>query len=464
MNVKSNKIKVYDMTCTSCEKIIERTLKKLVGVLNSKANYVEQTVYIEFDSELCSLQQIKHAIVAAGYVVEKPNNYKALGIFIISAAIIFLGTSTGGYDMNNMLSGASYIVIFIVGLLTSIHCVGMCGGIMISQSISKNSINKFEAIKPALLYNLGRVISYTVLGGIVGTVGSVFSLNLRTQAAIQIIAALFMIIMGLNMSGFSLFRKINLKLPWSYCSLKKKPKTPLVVGILNGLMPCGPLQTMQLYALSTGSAFKGALSMLIFALGTVPLMLIFGAASGMLSKGYTKSLLKLSGIFILILGLIMGNRGLALAGMNISPASLMMRTQQNKSLSNGNASKATIENGVQIIKITADRSGYSPNVLYIQKDIPVKLVVDGKQITSCNNEIVLPSLNIKKKLTGGDNLIEFTPTATDIKFSCWMGMINGVIKVVPNLNAIDTSTTANTPPSSSGGCCNVPQTSNSENK
>ena len=60
--------------------------------------------------------------------------------------------------------------------------------------------------------------------------------------------------MGLNMSGFSVFRKLNLKLPWSACSVKNKPKTPFLIGVLNGLMPCGPLQTMQLYALGTGSA------------------------------------------------------------------------------------------------------------------------------------------------------------------------------------------------------------------
>ena len=119
------------------------------------------------------------------------------------------------------------------------------------------------------------------------------------------------------MSGYSLFRKFNIKLPWSACSIKKKPKTPFLVGVLNGLMPCGPLQTMQLYALGTGSAYKGALAMLIFSLGTVPLMLTFGALSGLITKGYTKTLLKFSGILVVVLGMVMGTRGLALVGVNI---------------------------------------------------------------------------------------------------------------------------------------------------
>ena len=160
-----------------------------------------------------------------------------------------------------------------------------------------------------------------------------------------------MIIMGLNMSGFSLFRKFNIKLPWSACSVKNKPKTPFLIGVLNGLMPCGPLQTMQLYALGTGSAFNGAVSMLLFSLGTVPLMLTFGALSGLITKGYTKTLLKFSGILVVVLGIIMGTRGLALAGINVPSTSTLTAslTGNKTSASATPAAKPTIENGVQII-------------------------------------------------------------------------------------------------------------------
>ena len=227
---------------------------------------------------------------------------------------------------NSKLENASYLVLFIVGVFTSLHCVGMCGGIMLSQSIAAENKSKFESLKPAIFYNLGRVISYTILGGIVGALGSVFSLTLPFKAGLQVLAGVFMIIMGLNMSGYSLFRKFNIKLPWSSCNIKKSGKTPFIVGILNGFMPCGPLQTMQLYALGTGSAIIGATSMFIFALGTVPLMLGFGAISGLLSKDNTKQLVKFGGILIVVLGLIMGNRGLALAGINISPMAFMNNT------------------------------------------------------------------------------------------------------------------------------------------
>lgn len=465
MNIKSEKIKVYEMTCTSCENRVEKAVKKLEGVLNAKASYSGQFVEVEYDNELCSISKIKASINNAGYSTQSSNDYKFMGIIIIVAAIILLGFKTNGFDMELKLTNASYAVLFVVGVLTSIHCVGMCGGIMLSQSLSKESNNKLEAIKPALMYNLGRVISYTILGGIVGALGSVFSLSITAKAIMQIIAGAFMIIMGFNMAGFSTFRRFSIKLPHSVCKAKNKSGSPLIVGLLNGLMPCGPLQTMQLFALGTGSAAKGALSMFVFSIGTVPLMLTFGALSGLLSKGYTKKILKFSGVLIIVLGLIMGNRGFALAGVNVNPLSALSKSS-NSILgggSNANVAKATIKDGVQIINMTADNKGYTPNAFYVQKGIPVKWVIDGKQINSCNNSVVAQSLNIQKKLKSGENIIEFTPGDKDINFSCWMGMIRGVIKVVDKLDSVDTSKTDKSlPPASSGpSCCAVPVTDGS---
>ena len=467
MRIKREIIKVYDMTCTSCEGRVEKALKKVNGVVNAMASYSDQQVTVEYDSEICNNEQLKEAIKKAGYTTKNLNNIKFAGFFVVVAAILLIGNSTAGFDMSSALNNASYMVLFIVGMLTSIHCVGMCGGIMLTQSILKEEKSKFQTLMPAILYNAGRVTSYTIIGGIVGALGSVLSLSLNVKAGLQIFAGIFMVIMGLNMAGFSIFRKLNIKLPWSSCSIKKKPKTPFLVGILNGLMPCGPLQTMQLYALGTGSAINGALSMFVFSLGTVPLMLGFGAISGFLSKGYTKQLLKFSGFLVIILGIIMGNRGLALAGVGV-PSINTLAQGTSASAAQTNIAKPTIEDGVQIINMTADNKGYTPNVFYVQKGMPVKWIITGSQLNSCNNAVVIPSLNIQKTLKSGENIIEFTPDDKDINFSCWMGMIRGVIKVTDNLDSVDTSKADPSLPQPSSGmsCCtggtgttsDVPQT------
>ena len=216
MSIRKEKIKVYDMTCTSCEARVEKAVLNTEGVITVKASFSGQYAEIEYDDEVCSLEKIKEAINKSGYGTKKTNDYKFFGMLIIVAVIIMIGFNTSGFDMESMLSNASYAVLFIAGVLTSIHCVGMCGGIMLSQTVGNESSTRFEAMKPALLYNAGRVISYTLLGGIIGAVGSVFSLSFKSKAAVQIIAGIFMIMMGLNMSGFGLFRKLQIKLPKSF--------------------------------------------------------------------------------------------------------------------------------------------------------------------------------------------------------------------------------------------------------
>ncbi|MEH7254904.1 sulfite exporter TauE/SafE family protein [Neobacillus niacini] len=443
MSITRESIKVYEMTCISCEKRVERTVKKLDGVVNVKASFSGQVADIEYDDEICDIKKIKTAIHSVGYSTEKSKDYKFIGILIAVAAVVLLGINSGNYDMESQLTNASYAVLFVVGVITSIHCVGMCGGIMLSQSIGKESKNKFEAIKPALFYNAGRVVAYTILGGVIGAIGSVFALSLNAKAGLQLFAGIFMIMMGFNMSGFKAFRKFQIKLPNVACKAMSKPKAPFFVGLLNGLMPCGPLQTMQIFALGTGSAAAGALSMFMFSIGTVPLMLTFGALSGLLSKGYTKKILKFSGVLIIMLGIIMSNRGLALAGMNISPMAIMSSVgafgDASATSDPSNAIKATIKDGVQILNMTANVYGYTPRTLYVQKGMPLKWVVEGEEITGCNNTIVVPDMNIQQKLQSGNNLIEFTPGDEDLNFSCWMGMKRGVIKVVDDLESIAAS-------------------------
>lgn len=461
MSIRKEKFKVYEMTCTSCENRVEKACKKVGGVLNAKVSYSGQFAEVEYDDELCSINKIKTAIKSAGYTTESSNDYKFMGILIVVAAIVLLGINTSGFDMEAKLKNASYAVLFVVGMLTSIHCVGMCGGIMLSQSLSKESKNKFESMEPAILYNIGRVVSYTILGGIIGALGSVFTLSITAQAGMQIFAAVFMIMMGFNMAGFSIFRKFSIKLPHAACKVKNKSGSPFIVGLLNGLMPCGPLQTMQLFALGTGSAVKGALSMFMFAIGTVPLMLTFGAISGILSKGYTKKILKFSGVLIIVLGLIMGNRGLALTGMSINPLTYISNylassdsssvpENNNTSSSSSNTNNAVINDGVQVLTMTASARGYTPNTLYVQKGVPVKWVINATQLTSCNNAIVIPSLNKQQKLKSGENIIEFDPGDKDLKFSCWMGMIRGTIKVVDNLDTAANSSNSSSEESSQG--------------
>lgn len=171
----------------------------------------------------------------------------------------------------------SYIALFVVGLFTSVHCVAMCGGINLSQCANVKYTSSGGKLLPSLLYNSGRVVSYTVLGGIFGLFGSMFSISPIVKGIIMFLAGVFMLIMGVNMLNiFPWLRRFNPKMPKVFGKLGSKVKGPFVVGLFNGLMPCGPLQAMQLYAIGTGSIFKGAFAMFCFSVGTVPLMFGLG--------------------------------------------------------------------------------------------------------------------------------------------------------------------------------------------
>jgi sulfite exporter TauE/SafE len=310
----------------------------------------------------------------------------------------------------------------------------MCGGISLSQCAGCGDCenNVSSKLKPGFLYNLGRVISYTILGGIVGALGSVFSLSLKGKSIISLIAGAFMIVMGINMLNITpALRKLMPRLPKSITDKidsKKNGNGAFIVGLLNGFMPCGPLQAMQIYALGTGSFLTGALSMFIFSLGTVPLMFAFGAFSSLISLKFTKQMMKITSVLVIILGVVMGNRGLLLSGINVSEAIL---SPMGISLSKDNKNAdAVIKDGYQTVTTNLEPGRYQPINVYAGVPLKWTIVVEEGKLNGCNNELIIPAYGKQQKLEIGENVIEFTPTqAGTITYTCWMGMISSTITI-----------------------------------
>ncbi|AUS97393.1 sulfite exporter TauE/SafE family protein [Clostridium thermosuccinogenes] len=455
-------LQIDGMTCTSCEMRIENALRKLDGVLEVKAIFSSSNVYITYDANVIGLEQIIEKIEKLDYIVKnkpgaeavtKSNVKKAaddkmsinqlLGIGIILFALYVIVKNTVGFNfIPEINQSMGYGILFFVGLLTSLHCIAMCGGINLSQCVSYKVDNgnsgKLSKLKPSLLYNSGRVISYTIIGGIVGSLGSGISFSGAAKGIVAIISGVFMVIMGLNMLNiFPWLRKLNPRMPKIFGNKihnNNGKYGPFYVGLLNGLMPCGPLQSMQIYALGTGSFAAGALSMFMFSIGTVPLMFGFGAVSSVLSGKFTHKMMKVSAVLVIVLGVVMTNRGLALSGFSFPSVAF----GANSGTQGSNV--ATIQNGIQIVTTNLSSGSYEP--ITVQKGIPVRWTIKAQKgnINGCNNEIVIPKFNTSKKLEVGDNIIEFTPTQTGtFAYSCWMGMIRSKITVVDDINNVDTS-------------------------
>lgn len=455
-------LKVEGMTCTGCELRIENALKKLDGVVEVEAILSNSSVYITYDANRVGLDQIIETIEELSYAVKgKPGAisfstvpgkkaaedkmpvYQLLGLGIILLALYVVVNNTVGFnfvpEVNHYMG---YGILFIVGLLTSLHCIAMCGGINLSQCLSTKvehvHSGGFAKLKPSLLYNGGRVASYTVIGGFVGALGSVISFSGAAKGTVAIVSGVFMMIMGLNMLNlFPRLRKLLPRMPkiFGYKVHSSSGRYgPFYVGLLNGLMPCGPLQAMQLYALGTGSFAAGALSMFVFSLGTVPLMFGLGAVSTILSGQFTDRVMKAGAVLVIVLGVVMANRGLALSGFSFPSVPFGL----NSSYQGSNV--ATIKDGVQIVTTKLQPGRYEPIV--VQKGIPVKWTIKAQKgdINGCNNEIIIPKFNQGKKLVVGDNVIEFIPTESGtFGYSCWMGMIKSRITVVDDLDSFDAS-------------------------
>jgi sulfite exporter TauE/SafE/copper chaperone CopZ len=477
------KLMIENMTCVNCENIIEQELSRTEGIDNVEASYSAGTATVTYDESIITLEKIENVLLELDYHVKKEaseelgaiggtdkvsqtgkaipggkvtqtaaqkmdyTNVIAIGIIIF--AVYTVANRFGLLNIFNAFpvakDGMGYGMLFLIGVLTSVHCVAMCGGICLSQCTPQKSDNqvrksKFATLRPSLLYNAGRVISYTVIGGIVGAFGSVVSFSGPMKGIVQILAGVFMVIMGLNMLNiFPWLRRFNPRMPKIFAKkiyAKRVSNSPLYIGLLNGLMPCGPLQAMQLYALSTGSPIKGAISMFLFSIGTVPLMFAFGAISSFLSKKFTSKMMTASAVLVLILGVFMFNNGVGLSGITfptISPST--------SSAQAGNVAK--IEDGVQVVTTSLSSGRYEP--ITVQKGIPVKWVIQAEagDINGCNNKIIVQKYNLQKELTTGDNVIEFTPTDSGVvPFSCWMGMIRSKITVVDDLATVDDSTSA----------------------
>ena len=451
MGIERKVLIIDGMTCINCQNRIEQTLKNTTGISKAHVSYSRGLAEIEFDSEILTLNRIVTVIQELGYTVtyKKQRNYlkpvKTIGTLAIIILLYYLLQRLG---ILNLLvpsrladSKMSYGMLFIVGLLTSVHCITMCGGINLSQCIpsdisNQENISKAKIIMPSFLYNAGRVISYSIIGFLLGgigmllTGGSEVGVPLLLQGILKIAAGLFMVIMGINMLGiFPFLRRLQIRFPKkSVIKINQKKiteKRPFFVGLLNGLMPCGPMQSMQIIALGSGNPVLGATAMLMFSLGTVPLMLGLGSLVSVLGKKYTKAVMQTGCILVVVLGLAMFSQGTGLLGINtdkIAPAS--GTTELNRAV--------VSETGdIQYVESNLDFGSYPEITVY--SEIPVKwtIHVPEEVINGCNYKMILKTYGITHEFTSGDNVIEFIPGESGaVQYTCWMGMIYGKINII----------------------------------
>lgn len=303
------------MHCAACEVLLEKKISKIKGVKSVNASLSNNKVKLKLDKDFDQKQltsEINKLINDDGYSVNSGNKIEkssakeyviAIGISLIFVILFLLIQKAGleGLDFG----GISYPIVFVIGIIASLStCMAVTGGLVLTMS---SRYAKGSKTKPIVAFHVARIISFFLLGGVIGILGATFKLTPFLNFIIDLVLFISMILIGINLLGlFPSLSRFQLHLPKFFgkevinVSENKGFLAPVLLGIVTFFLPCGFTQSMQLYALTTGNFLSGALVMFVFSLGTLPVLALISFASVKLSKTLQSSLFfKVAGILVL---------------------------------------------------------------------------------------------------------------------------------------------------------------------
>ena len=449
-------LQVKGMHCASCEVLIERKFKEVPGVGAAHVDHVTGKAEL-----ICSddpdIAVLNRAIAEHGYTVsaegtrdddDKPSKGGHLetgAVFLVLLGLYLLGRQFDLLPDVGIRDSMGYGVVFLIGLVAALStCIAVTGGLLVAVAAKYNEqfphLTGAQKFRPHLYFNMGRVVGYLVFGGLVGALGSMIALSPRMTGVLTILVSIVMIILGFNI--LKLF-------PWTKRFYPRMPKfiahrihsmsgsnsrwAPFTLGALTFFLPCGFTQALQLYVLSQGDPVQGALTMGVFALGTLPALLSLSAISSFAKGKFQRYFLKFAGALVVMLGVFNVNNGLNLTG---NPLSGLFAPSQASIVEAAGDPNVRYEDGKQIVDMRVSGLQYSPSRFRVVQGIPVEWRIDGRQAQGCARVISAPRLGLTTYLAR-DKItpVVFTPQETGtMSFSCTMGMTTrgAAFVVVPN--------------------------------
>lgn len=472
-------VQIQGMHCRSCEITIERKFKTLSGVESVNVNSANGKAKITYSGSAPTSQELGQLIATDGYTIQTggersgkgsaqsgggagsgagTNNQerlpvsKLIGLFAVVLVLGFILSKAGLLSPNvNLGSTTGYGAAFLLGLVAaSSSCIAVSGGLLLSTAARFNeryaSASPLARMRPVGLFVLGRVTSYGVLGGVIGLLGQALDPSPWVTGGITLLAAVYMLIMGLDMLHLApaWMKRLMPRMPKALShkimdgEKRTHPVMPFLLGALTFFLPCGFTQSLQLYALTTGSALTSGLILFLFALGTAPALLALGLASGSLKGKWGQWFFQFSGALVVVLGLWNIQNGLAITGHPLRwPSLSSVSTQAATDSSSPDDPNVEYDGTKQVVRMKVSAYGYEPDSITLRAGVPTEWIVDGTDAVGCQSILQAPQLGVKQLLdvTKTDNKISFTPEEPGVyTFSCSMGMYLGQIKVVEDTN------------------------------
>lgn len=285
------------MHCNACILMTESKLGDLSNIAYVKSSLKNHSVEVTGDFGKKTLEQIAEELTVPlkphGYTVSvekqqhnaKWSDFKIAIPIALGFSILFVILQKMG--MVNLVStgNVTYGTAFMIGIIASLStCMAVVGGLVLSMSAT--FAKKGDRVQPQLMFHTGRIVSFFILGGLIGAIGAVFTLSTSATFILSLIIGIVMLILGINiLDTFDWAKKLQPSMPKFIAkyahgvSKFNHTLTPLLVGIATFFLPCGFTQSMQLYTLTTGSFLTGGLTMLAFALGTLPVLTLISFSS-----------------------------------------------------------------------------------------------------------------------------------------------------------------------------------------
>ncbi|MEY4731115.1 MAG: hypothetical protein RL681_61 [Candidatus Parcubacteria bacterium] len=445
--------------CASCEVVIERKFKDVKGVERAEVDHVSGDATVWY-SEEPRIVELNAAVHEYGYRVSRaeenkeepprrngPMDYAEIGaIFLLVAAWYLMLKQMNLLPSLEITENMGYGLVFLIGLIASVStCMAVTGGLLVAVS-ARYSVrfpqrSGWQKLRPQLAFNAGRVIGYSVFGGLVGALGSVVGLSAQANGVLTIGVSIVMIILGFQL--LNLFPGTSRFMPRMPKALahhihnlsdSDRPATPFVLGALTFFLPCGFTQALQLYVLATGSWITGALTMFVFALGTLPALLSLSALTSFTKGAFRHYVLRVAGTVVVLLGVMNMQSGIVLAGGKpIDLAAFFTGGAKNNT---AQEELVPLVDGKQVVQMRAAGYTYTPNRFRVRAGVPVEWRIDGETATGCGRVITMPALGITQMLKSrGETVIQFRPERPgELAFNCSMGMMtpNSAFIVVPN--------------------------------
>jgi sulfite exporter TauE/SafE len=278
-----------------------------------------------------------------------------------------------------------------------------------------------------------KLVVYTLLGFLLGLIGSMLTLTPATRAVLMLAIGIFMIGNALRMFNVHPIFRYFVFQPPSFVTryIRRKAKngaeivTPIFLGLLTVLIPCGVTQAMMAIAIGTGDPLQGAAILFAFTLGASPVFFAVAYLTTKLGAKLEKLFMRFVAVVVLILGLVSVETGLNLMG---SPYSVIHMVQE------AFPSKQAVEVAPALasstLTLNAVNNGYRPQVLHARANEPVSLNVVTNNTRSCSRSFVIPRLNVERLLPETGMVLVEIPAqkpGTELFFTCSMGMYSGKI-------------------------------------